>query len=140
LPKRLLNKCIQKLFYQVSAEHNLKLFLAAADSAAGPIRPCMAYSRSQNARQKRICARPERRSLFGGSTPFFSSKKKNGGETGTAFVVVGKEGRAGARNISLRHFPRILRIISIACLRFSVMLKGDKKQRNGHRGKTNETI
>ena len=29
---------IQRLFYQVSAEHNLKLFLAAADSAAVPIR------------------------------------------------------------------------------------------------------
>ena len=71
---------------------------------------------------------------------FLFKKEKNGVETGTFFAAVGKEGRAGARNISLRHFPKILRIISIACLRFSVMLKGDKKQRNGHRGKTNETI
>ncbi len=172
MPKRLLSKCIQKLFYQVSAEHNLKLFLAAADSAARPIRPCMAYSRSQNARRKRICARPKGdlflavRHRFGTVAPSrfprlnrapigaLPRNRLAASATGGAAAVSSDKSREKwgrvrsslppgamkiapegeillhsrrARNISLRHFSKILRIISIACLRFSAMLKEDEK-------------
>ena len=52
---------------------------AAADSGADPIHPCRTDCRFKDTRQKHSCAWPQSVSYSGGSTPFFSSKKRKMG-------------------------------------------------------------
>ena len=53
--------------------------------------------------QKGIYILPKRRSLFGGSTPFFLFKKEKNGGAFVSLAAVGKEGRARARRLPQNH-------------------------------------
>ena len=75
---------------------------AATDSVAGSIRLRFSPHRFQSTVQMVKSALPKKRSLFGGSTPFFSDKsREKWGRNPFSFTAVSKGRRTGAQNLSL---------------------------------------